>query len=879
MLSFSRIFFKMNQRNLFNISRVLMCLLVLFAVELCFAVCSPTAGRAQTPNVTLQTSNQPLSQLLNGLSVSHKIRFAFDSDRFSTIKVSVNVKNMPLDSFMDLLAKKYGIGSKKIGNSYALFYDEKLIQKESASKPTAKPKPVITVANMKGYFRDRFSNQRLRNASICFDSDSILEPNKMGFFKNRMLTKKQLKISADQLSYQNLDTTISFSSDMIVDLIANPQSLVDGDQNVNEKYFELLKFEEATGFTELSKNSPTFAAALSNHDLIFSLLWIPGFSAFDRLDESSDFYDTHYTVDGALSYASPYLYGNMGLVNGKMAHQIFASHGGMDASFDGQNGWVEVIGKTGGTPELDLTLTPIFANIYAGLPLGKKVSASLAVRRSYMDGWNDYWTNNLANETLLDVNGLVSKEGSFASDLFFQDAHAKISYSPNANHQIFVSYTGSANDQASEFAQNSEILNSNFSEERNHAFAAEWDAQLSNKWTSSLVAGSTLLKGDQNNQYATAGSLQIGEEQMDTKLWNHRIDWKSEFVSKLWQHRFGAGLNYYDLDQNFGLNVQETSLSEYMPFDNQLTIAHLFTQHRVSLFNDKLSLNAGLRARYDITGQSFGILPRYSVEYSMGDGAALYYKGGRYEQFLNKINRFDLQGNRSLMWLLSGDDWGKAQYSWNNIAGFRYKVNSLTINAEFGYNRKLNQQICWGTSQSENGNQKNSYTLYSGDNTDLSVDFFAQYLQRKFSHQVRYSFGNKSNQFDEINGGEAFASADDRAHKLQLTERFFVKGWVATANWTFATGLPFYNSSQSLDVVAVQRSTNFSQFDLQVAKHYKTEKASYECGVSLLNVFNRENQLSIRQYGYVLPTSEQVVMKSVRTSIAFTPMVYLSVKF
>lgn len=881
MLFFRRNFFK-NHSDLFKSNRALKCCAILFAMELCMAIALPFKGIAQVQNVTVQTSNASLSSVLNDVSAKYKIRFAFDNDRFSAIKVSINVKDIPFDSFMNLLAKNYGVGNKKVGNSYALFYDEKLVQvPSSTSKPKSKTQPKISVASVRGFLFDKQSNQRLRNATICFSSDSLMKTNRMGFFQRKMLTNKQLKVSSTHLACLNSDTTVAFVADMNLDLAVKPMSLINADPNLDQKSFKMFDYEESTGFTEINARSNFYEPSLVGNDLSSSLKWLLGFSLFDQIDESLALSETQYTVDGALLLATPSLFGNVGLVNGKMVHQAFASRGDADASFGGHiGGLVEVVGKNGGSPELDLTLTPIFANVYAGVPLGNKVAASVAIRRSYMDDWNRYWTNNLQAEKLIGDNANAT---SYDTDLFFQDIHAKLSYTPKSNHQIFVSYSGSSADQMFKFKPTTELESLDSIEERNHAFAVEWDAQLSDKWSSSLVARSTFLKDDRE-QFAeilgTSSSVQKTEqEQLHTDLKVYGLDWKNEYEAEHWQHRFGAGFDYSDLDQNFGLNIYASSLSGSTDFSNQLSEAYIYTQHGVSLLNDQLLLKAGLRGQYDITNQSVGLLPRYSVEYLFNKNISAYFRGGRYEQHLRKINRVDLSGNRSSLWLLAGNDWGETEFSWNNVVGLRYENNSLILNGELYYKYISNRSICWGQSLFENGVNAYSYSLYSGERVDFGLDLSAQYLQKMFSHQIKYSFGSKLEQYEGVNGGDSFAAADDRKHKLQLTERFFLKGWTATANWTFATGLPFFNSVGTIAMLDLGRMSNFSQVDLMVTKQFKTPKIVYECGLSALNVFNRDNQKMYKYHNYTLSSSDYLMVKSVRTALSFTPMIYLNARF
>jgi predicted RNA binding protein with dsRBD fold (UPF0201 family) len=91
------------------------CVLLIFSIQ----------GSAQKL-ISYKATNEPLNAVLAKVATQGNVRFAFDDDYMSRIKVTFDANNIQVEDFLKLISGKYKISYRLIGNSWVLGVKKKL---------------------------------------------------------------------------------------------------------------------------------------------------------------------------------------------------------------------------------------------------------------------------------------------------------------------------------------------------------------------------------------------------------------------------------------------------------------------------------------------------------------------------------------------------------------------------------------------------------------------------------------------------------------------------------------------------------------------------------------------------------------------------------
>lgn len=129
----------------------------IFILLITFGFFLPAGLFAQDGLLSVRAENQPLSEVLEEIASEHHLKFAFDSDQFSTILASFNIQNKPLDFFLQNMKENYSVAYKLLDDTYILFVQ--------APPPVKKEKVKVEI---RGRVSDVFSNEPLMYCHVAF---------------------------------------------------------------------------------------------------------------------------------------------------------------------------------------------------------------------------------------------------------------------------------------------------------------------------------------------------------------------------------------------------------------------------------------------------------------------------------------------------------------------------------------------------------------------------------------------------------------------------------------------------------------------------------------------------------------------------------------
>ncbi len=865
---------------------------ILFIATL-LLVCFVQTVQAQKKRISVHAENEKLNLILEKTANSHSCRFAYDSDRFSNIHVSVDIQDVTVEEFLKELSEKCPLSYRLIDGTWVLYL---------TGQPVVQKKKSITA---RGRISDLFTNEPLMYCHVLHNETTGVLTNELGYFSFEATEDISVKIIISHLGYHRLDTVLqNFSKTNFFDLKLKPFPLALPEIKVlslEKNVLEMTAQPDVVAFNPLqSANIPK----IDESDLVNALTLIPGvnflggsYSGLSIRGGSPS--ENLVLIDGIPVLETNHLFGNVSVLNSMFVKQAFVSRGGFDVCYGGRtSGIVELTGKTGkkNQPQADGSANLTNGNVFAAIPLSENVSLSGAYRRSYIDQWQNYLFDRLLNLTVTDPEGETGNSGSsLTPTVKYQDANVKLAIRPDDNQEINLNFLMTDESQQRDYEfSNERFFRSDNADGKNLGGSMNWSVQHKN-WLNKFSASATSLNrnsagesgklsvtNDNSGQGKGQGQSNKKSEQYEMEMDRNEVDeqqfsWQSELKHGIFQHHFGGGFTRDEISYRFEAqkttgNIPVDSLSE----NRRAEIYHACYQQQLSP-SRKLSIRAGVRLDYENLRQRMLWQPRGEIYFYPVKEVQLYYLAGRYTQLLSKIRKTDTYGNSDMAWYLPGDNNDGLLSSVHHILGGRYEKDRLLLNIE-AYQKATDGKMNLFAELYKRGQETRiSYQAYTGDEVIRGIDVFVQYRSNNWTQILAYTLSKSKERYEGYNSGEYFPSFDDQRHRLRLVEMYKYRSWVASAGWTFNTGSPV-QVSEGINNIQFDRLSDFSQLDLALVKRFTSGHFSFDTGVSLLNVFNRRNILETGSFTINDSTGSETIHSELE-AISLTPVFYISLRF
>ncbi len=775
-------------------------------------------GFSQSP-ITFKAENQPLNSVLNKIAASNKVRFAFDDDYLSIIKVSFDVKKMAVEPLLKMLSVKYPIGYRFIGGTWVVFKlaDPKpVIPKWTVKKiepvpvkieqPIIPPKPRLY--SFFGNVYDAQTGNKLKFTNVLIGNSKCAPGDRSAHFYNQVLSLGSIDIKADRPGYEKIDSIIKLSDNTAIFLWLNPE------ENILKQVY--------------------------NNDFRFNTRTV---SSADNL----------VLIDGIEIPDHEYLFGYISNINNLYLHNSFMKSGGYDISYNnGSSGLYDYSANINAfKPRLSVTAGLSDISFTAGFPVSRKVSFSVAARKSLTDLWPNYYFMNIANsQKLSSASAKESWKLNNPSSSFY-DVNANISIRPDSLNDITLSFiTGYDNSKRYynlDFTRNYYM---NFTDvDRFYGYGLKWNSNPSKRVTHNFAAMFTT-----NSDYsAIDAGVGISEQELKIASQSEKyssnssvldVSWNTRISGIMLSHEFGADYRMNSLNGNYSFSQLQVGSAPFVNIDTvnvkaDKHIVQAFYQAYFSPFS-RLSINGGVRGLYDISSGNFLFIPRVSVNASLFDDLKLYFDFGRYVQHLYKAERFGASYNTEYVWYMNQ---GVKNYldSYHYTFGAKYRLGGLTASLEGYYKTETGRAVLFPDEVSAGVYR---YSIVQGSGVRLGADLALQYYHGIFSHNLKYSFSSSQEKVAGKNSNRLFNSLNHRPHRLKFSEIVNYSGWTAKIDYEFASGSPYISSTSVPYRFDIGASPLFSQLDVEISKQFKLGKCNTEVGVNVLNVLNTKNEVA-----------------------------------
>ena len=164
-------------------------------------------------------------------------------------------------------------------------------------------------------------------------------------------------------------------------------------------------------------------------------------------------------------------------------------------------------------------------------------------------------------------------------------------------------------------------------------------------------------------------------------------------------------------------------------------------------------------------------------------------------------------------------------------------------------------------------------SVYQGDSKSKGIDFFIKKEFNRHSAWVSYSLSKTEEYFPYFEDDIYRRALHDQRHEVKLAGIFNIRPFYISANYVYGSGFPDPSPLLSDDLF----EQAYSRLDAAVIYRFSRNRYSLETGLSVLNVFNREN---IKYSNFVrVPTNLTGTVNIHAEAVPRTLTVFLNMSF
>ena len=867
--------------------------------------------------ITEKFNQVPLVDVLKKLRTTYNLKIAYDNERVRDIAISLELKNVPLEEALT-----------KILDGTPLTYQ--LINGKVVIVPTSEREAEIRNTNrlvsVSGVITDRETGETLPNAFVqVAGANQVTASNGDGFFTLINIPSDTSTLIINYLGYSvkriKLDRQLARTK-ISITLQSNFSQLTE--VTITDQYETPLQVNEQISKVAFNPKALSSLPSLGEQDLFRTLQLLPGVSGTNESSagmvvRGSNPSQNLVLLDGFTIYHLDHFFGVFSALNSEILKDVQIYKGGYEAKYGGRvSGVVDITGKTGNSTKRTFNIGANLVSVRgsAEIPFGKKVSFLFAARRAF----TDIIQSNLYQK-LFDISQKNDEQlkrplndplfEDIKPDFYFYDVNSKLTFKPSKEDIISLSlYNGK--DNLSGENSNSQVnvnppqsFSDNLTENTrwgNNGLSLRWGRQWNEHYYTNVIFSGSNFFRNYGFQYSyeldTAGTniSQTFTLDQDNTISDGNFTVENEWqISKNVHLDFGLSAIEHNILYNTTANQQVVDEREDI---GNITSLYATTKF---LIGSKLNLSIGGRLNYHEINDETYFEPRANLSYKINDRLSLKAAYGKYYQFVNQVQYDDPYNGIQNFWAFSNKEGIPIVSSHHYIVGGSYKVGTFIFDLE-AYYKDLD-----GVSEFNpipffvKDELLNIELFLNGKGRMRGIDFLVEKEIGKHKGWVGYSFSHSLQSFPSVDQGNYYPSPYDQTHEFKAVYMVTLGKWNLSANWIYGTGRPypefdvlyFRDSNGAVeDFVVIKDRTNFKRLpdyhrlDIAGAYNLRFGKFSGEAGLSIFNVYARENvktrklnigplQSALGSTSLVLPTPtyRDLVL------IGFTPSVFVTISF
>jgi len=798
-------------------------------------------------NISAQEKSKAiaLKDILQSLERQHHVSFNYIDNEIVSLKIIPPKKFLSLNKKIKYLEKKTSLSFENIDNRFINVFSNNTLDSKTIC----------------GYVFSKEDNSPLENVNIQLDNGTGTSTNKNGYFELKKEESTDLLISyigfttkkilvSDLLNKNCLKIYIAVEVSQLNNIITNSfltsgiSKIIDGTFEIKPKRLGILP-------------------GLIEPDVLQTMLQIPGIYSVDESISSINVRGgTHdqnlFLWNGIKMYQTGHFFGLISAFNPNLAHTISITKNGSSAFYGESVSSVVDISSNPNKFEknnFSAGINMINADIYSRFNISKKGFLEIAGRKSISDfvqtpTYKQYYNRAFQNTSITNFSNSQNVDYSSDEKFNFYDITVKYSQKIGQKDNLILDLI-TINDLLKVFqtarinnviqSENNILYQKNYG--GNLSWKRNWNTKNSSKFN--FYTSSYELDAEKNK---IQENLIVKQEnkvlENGFKLENNHI-----LNSKL---TFNNG---YQLNEISTTNLDEVNSPIFYRKIKEVLRTHaLIVEGKYNDTLSKIYLNAGLRLNYIEQFKKYLFEPRLQFNYAVTNHFNLAILGEFKSQYCYQV--IDLQkdyfGIEKRRWILANNTTIPVQKSKQASISFSYSQSNWLFTLENFYKKVI------GINSSSQGFQNQlEFEKINGDYEVLGMEMLAQKKINHFITWLSYTYNKNNYHFSNL-------EQPVFPNNFKLDHIISWAGIYERKNLKIALGTKWYSgkpettplssiinysnpSNPKIDYNTPNNKVLEDFFQVNFSTTYKWESLNeiqYKLGFSILNVFNRKNEIN-----------------------------------
>jgi len=348
-------------------------------------------------------------------------------------------------------------------------------------------------------------------------------------------------------------------------------------------------------------------------------------------------------------------------------------------------------------------------------------------------------------------------------------------------------------------------------------------------------------------------------------------------------HKLEFGIDESQYRIKFNNFRSESQLSNSSELKQIAYLYSFYFQDKWS-YNTSTSIQSGIRISYYSKYNNYNFSPRLSIVKKLKNSFTLEASAGKYFQYIHEINNDNITRGLQGMWILSSKNIPIIKS--NNLHfGLNWDFNQYSITSELYY-RYIDDFFFFNSAPSIlNIDRLEQNLIMNGNGYARGFEILFRKTEGKITGWTAYQLNRTEYSFPNFNENEKFLSDYDVTQELKSVFITTINGWNFTANWVFASGRVYTNKDyinidnqekiiQLSDNINKERLNPIHHLDISIAKTWFISKIKIYSGLSIYNLYNKNN-ISHRKYNPYTST----LSSSDVSMFGITPTLFLKIRF
>ena len=786
----------------------------------------------------------PLEKVLKSIENQHQISFNFLEGDLKNISISPPEKNLNVSDKISYLEENTHLVFEKIGeNIFSIHQPEKKMR-------------------ISGTIIDKKDNTPITDATILLENGEKTSSDKNGFFE--IMVSKPVGYKIESPEFITLQVSAIEKNKAEKNIYFLEEKIHAIDEVFIKNYISSSISKNTDGSYGISPKNGGIIPGLIEPDVLQTILFLPGITSANEslssINVRSGTNDQNLILwNGIKLYQTGHFFGQISTINPYLSNDIKIYKNGSPAFFgDGVSSVVDIStdANFSAKNKYSFGLNMLNADIYAKVNITKNSFIEVAARKSFTEffntpTFNKYFQKTFQNTTILNLNTNENVEYSVNKDFKFYDISTKYVQKIGKKNLLifdFININDKVNASEADEDGDEDNLLKNTIYQKNLGLNATWKRVWNSKNTSTVQLSNSVYELDSRieNIYDRSSS--------NTK--ENKINDKSLKLDHHYQLNEKYALNFgYQLNKIAVQNVAEDkSVSSFEKSNNNLTEHAIFAEAKMNDSTSKFNAAAGIRGNYITTFRKIMVEPRFQLNYEINKDLDLIFLGEMKSQIISQqIERQnDFFGVENRWWILANNSEIPVQRSRQISLGLDYKQNNWLLTAETYY-----KKVSGITTSSQGFQNQFQYVQTSGNYNVKGIELLAQKKINYFLIWSHYNFGQSKYNFPTLTPS-VFENNFQINHLFALGCNFEKKRYKLALGSKWHSGKPETelknttinfsdpnNPVLNFDVPNAKPLEHYFQADASASYHFKTNHNwDYYFNVSLLNIFNRKNEIN-----------------------------------